>query len=601
MAGGDQMMLEEELARRPLTWGLFRKLLPWIQPYAKTAGWNLVLTVAATACQLLGPKFVQNGIDRFLSDIASPEAAAHGIFMVSAAYLLVLLAGWGLSVMQVKTAVSVGQGILNDLRLSVFEHIQRLSLNYFDRTHQGRIISRADTDIDSLDQVMTWGASQFLSSVLTLGGVLFILAGYDVRMCAAVAVVLPPLAWATWLFQKKGSAAYRQVRRQSSRVTASLAETISGVRVIQALAREDHNLERFKEAHRELSERAFDTARIFHTYMPFLGLMYGLGVCIILGYGGTLALEGEISIGQLAAFVLYLGMFFGPIQTMGDLYNSVLSAGAGAERIVQLLETEPQVADRAGARPLGRVRGEVRFEGVFFRYDTTPDDRWILENINLSCAPGETVALVGETGSGKTSIVSLLARFYEPQKGRILVDGTDLRETTLASLHSQIAMVTQDNFLFTGSVLDNLKFGRPEATDAEVKEAARKLGADALIGRMPNGYDTKVGERGANLSAGERQMVCFTRAMVADPRILILDEATSAVDPRTEALLQHALKELFAHRTTFVIAHRLSTIRDAGRIVVLKQGRIAEQGTHDSLVSAGGLYARLHAEFVRRG
>jgi ATP-binding cassette subfamily B protein len=284
---------------------------------------------------------------------------------------------------------------------------------------------------------------------------------------------------------------------------------------------------------------------------------------------------------------------------MGDLYNNILSAGASAERIFQLLDTAPQVINRAGATALPTIRGQVRFERVSFRYETTPEERWVLDNVDFTAEAGQTVALVGHTGSGKTSIISLLARFYEPQFGRILIDGRNVAETTIESLHRQLGIVTQENFLFTGSIMDNLKFGRPEATDEEVHAAAKALGTDDIIRHLADGYATKVGERGGNLSAGERQLICITRALVAQPRILILDEATSAVDAKSEGLIQSALDILLRGRTTFVIAHRLSTVRKASQIIVLQQGRIVERGTHEALVAAGGVYAGLHEEFSR--
>jgi ATP-binding cassette subfamily B protein len=463
---------------------------------------NLLFTLLATASQLLGPKFIQIGIDRYLTNFTSRQMATHGILLISAIYLANLLLGWLLTVVQVK-AIRVGQGAMNDLRLAVFEHIQKLSLNYFDKTHQGRIIARADTDIDSLDRIMTWGANQMLGSALTLVGVIALMLQYDWRLCLAVSVVLPPLAVATRLFHIHGLKAYRKVRAQTSRLTAAMAENISGVRVVQAFSREEENLVRFQELHETHNQYALAAARVFHTYMPFLGLMSGVGTVIILGYGGTLVMRGAISVGELAAFVLYLGMFFGPIQTMGDLYNAVLSTAASAERIFQLLDTEPQVRNRADAQPLPRIRGDVVFENVWFRYDTTPPDTWVLKNISLAAKPGETIALVGHTGSGKTSIVSLLARFYEPQRGRIVIDGTDLADTTIESLHQQIGIVTQENFLFTGTVMENLKFGRPGTTDDEVIAAAKTLGTHETIFRLSDGYETKVGERGGNFSAGE--------------------------------------------------------------------------------------------------
>jgi len=578
----------------------FLRLAACLRPYRRVFALNLALTLLATISQLLGPKFIQIGIDRYLTNFSSAEMAFRGILIISLVYLGNLIVGWGLSVGQVKSAIKVGQGAMNDLRMAVFEHIQKLSLNYFDKTHQGRIIARADTDIDSLDRIMTWGANQMLASLMTLTGVIVLMLQYDWRLCLAVTLVLPPLFVATRLFHKYGLAAHRKVRAQTSRLTAAMAENIAGVRVVQAFSREEENLNRFQQLHETHNELNLAAAKVFHTYMPFLGFMSGLGTVIIIAYGGSLVMKNEITVGELAAFALYLGMFFGPIQTMGDLYNAILSTAASAERIFHLLDTEPQVRNRAGAEPLPPIRGHIIFEDVSFRYDTTPADTWVLKNISFEAKPGETVALVGHTGSGKTSIISLIARFYEPQRGRILMDGLDLQSGTVESLHQQIGIVTQENFLFTGTVMENLKFGRPGATDDEVIQAANTLGTHDLITRFAEGYQTKVSERGGNFSAGERQLLTFTRAMVAQPRVLILDEATSAVDAQTERVIQHALEELFARRTSFVVAHRLSTVRHAHRIIVLSQGEIVEQGTHDELLARGGHYAKLHEEFVRQ-
>jgi ATP-binding cassette subfamily B protein len=598
------LLLEEALAQKSMSFGMLRRLFNWARPYRKYLVISLSSTVLAIGSQLLGPYLIKTGIDRYLGHMTDRTTALHGIFLISAIYLANLMFNCFLTVNRVRAAVRVGESIMNDMRLAVFTHIQKLSLSYFDKTHQGRIINRADSDIDMMEQVLTWGGNQLLASALTLIGVLAIMTTFDWRLCLAVAVVLPPLALATFLFQKYIMQAHRQVRQQSSRLTANLAENISGVRVVQSMGREEENLSRYEGQSQILTDKNYDVARIFHTFMPSLALFSGIGIAIVLGYGGTLVLQHEtvrhqLTIGELAAFLFYVQMFFGPVQVMGDLYNNVLSAAASAERIFQLLDTEPQVINRAGSTELPPIRGDVRFEKVSFRYESTPDDRWILEDIDFKAEAGQTVALVGHTGSGKTSIISLLARFYEPQFGRILVDGHDIGKATVQSLHRQLGIVTQENFLFTGTLLNNLRFGRPEATNEEVYAAAKALGTDEMIRNMKDGYETKVGERGGNLSAGERQLICITRALVAQPRILILDEATSAVDPKSEAMIQGALDILLRGRTTFVIAHRLSTVRKASLILVLHQGRIVERGTHTSLITAGGVYAGLHAEFSR--
>ncbi len=595
----DDISLDEEFAQSRMRGSLFRRLFAYTRPYRRTFWLNLLLTLLATASTLLGPRLIQYGIDEHLTHWIDEATARRGILIVSAWYLGNLMVGWILSVVQVRAAIRVGQGAMNDLRLAIFEHIQQLSLNFFDRTHQGRIIARADTDVDALDRLLTWGATQLLSSLITLAGVISLLLHYDWRLCLAVCAVLPPLVGLTGWFHRRGREAHRQLRGTLSRLGAAMAENISGVRVVQSFGREDENLRRFTALHRDLTDRWVRTARVFHTYMPLVNQLSGIAMAVVLGYGGWRVQHGELTVGALAAFALYLGLFFGPVQTMGDLYNAFLSAAASAERIFGLLDTQPQVRDYPDAPPLPRLRGQVTFEAVDFRYDTTPVDQWVLRAINFTVRAGETIALVGHTGSGKTSIISLLARFYEPQVGRVLVDQLDLRQHTLASLHQQLGIVTQENFLFSGTVFDNLRFGRPDATDADVRRAAEQLGTHAVIEALAEGYATQVGERGGSLAAGERQLITLTRALVADPAILILDEATSAVDPRTEELIQVALEKLFAGRTCFVVAHRLSTVRRADRILVLDRGRVVERGTHAELLAARGHYSRLYAEFVR--
>jgi ATP-binding cassette subfamily B protein len=582
----------------------FKRLLKYVRPYTRIFYINLVFTLLATVSQLLGPKFIQLGIDRYLTPVSGfmrADQAMRGILVISAIYLGNLGLGWFLSIYQVKSAISVGQRAMNDLRMAVFEHIQRLSLSFFDRTHQGRIISRADTDIDSLDRVLTWGANQMISSALTFIGVIILMTQYDWRLCLAVFTVVPPLAVATRVFQIHAMRAYRKMREQASRITAALAENINGVRVVQAFGREDRNLASFRVINDDYAGLALVASRIFHTYMPLVGLVSGIATVIILGYGSSLVIQGQITVGELAAFILYLSMFFGPIQTMGDLYNTLLSTAASAERIFQLLDTRPQIVDQPNAKVLGRIEGGVVFDHVFFRYETSPADTWILNDIAFEAQPGQTIALVGETGSGKTSIISLIARFYEPRQGRILIDGQDISQCVIESLRGQIGTVTQENFLFTGTIMDNLKFGCPAATDDEIIAAAKTLGTHEMILRFERGYETEVKERGNNFSAGERQLLTFTRAMAARPGILILDEATSSVDPRTETVIQRALEKLFERRTSFVIAHRLSTVRHAHLILVLSHGKIVERGSHAELLALGGRYSSLYKEFIRQG
>jgi ABC-type multidrug transport system fused ATPase/permease subunit len=506
------------------------------------------------------------------------------------------LARWGLDFCEVRINVRAGQRMLADLRKAVFRHVQFLSMGYFDKTKAGRIISRADRDVDAMEHTLVHGPIILVNGTFLLILSAASMAYYSIKLTAMVGAVLPFLVVASEIFRRRGFAAYRKVRESLTILTSNLAETISGVRVIQAFARQRHNLLHFGGLARRHADNVVKVAVIWNVYSPFVRLLNLTAAAAVLFYGGHLVLAGETEVGVLAAFILYLGMFFGPIFEFSALFNEILHGTSAAERIFQLLDQEPEVRDRPGAPELPRLRGEVRFEGLSFRYDRQGD--WILRDIDFTVHPGEMVAFVGPTGAGKSSIINLISRFYEPERGRILVDGHDIARHTLHSLHRQMGIVLQENFLFTGSVMDNLRYGRPEATNEEVTEAARRIGAHDAILRLCEGYKTNVGERGARISQGQRQLICFARALIADPRIIILDEATSSVDTATEEVLQRALLLLLEDRTSFVVAHRLSTVRHADRIFVMDDGRLVEQGTHDELLALHGVYAALYAEYA---
>jgi ATP-binding cassette subfamily B protein len=488
-----------------------------------------------------------------------------------------------------------GERILADLRTALFRHLQRLSLGFYERNRAGVIISRLTNDVDALDQLVTDGVTTLVQNTLVLVGSAIILFFLDWRLALATLIVLPFMAAATALFRIHSSRAYRAVRERLGLVTATLAEDIAGMRVVQAFTREAANERHFREVNDRYREANYRTVVTNGLYFPFVDLLSTAATAIVLGYGGYLYFDGEVTLGTLLAFMLYLSNFFDPIQQLSQLYNTFLSAVAALDKIMDVLDEAPEVVDRPGAQELPRITGHVRFEHVRFGYGEGVE---VLHGIDLDVPAGTTVALVGHTGAGKSTIAKLLARFYDPRAGRITIDGVDVRDVTQESLRGQLGIVPQEGFLFAGSVRDNIAFGRPDARPEEVEAAARAVGAHEFIVRLTDGYDTELGERGVRLSIGQRQLVAFARALLADPRILILDEATSSVDIGTERRIETALRQLLADRTAFVIAHRLSTIRDADRIVVLEHGRVVEQGSHADLIARRGLYTELYGDWA---
>jgi len=510
-------------------------------------------------------------------------------------YLVVAAFGWGFTAVQSYLTTWVGERVLTDLRSDLFRHVQRLDLGYFERTRAGVVISRLTNDIEALNSLVTDGPTTLVQNTITLIGSALVLLYVDWRLALATLTVFPAMLVATMLYRHYSAMAYRRTRERLGEVTASLQEDISGVRVVQAFRREESNYRRFLEVNDHYREANQQTVTVSAIYFPFVDLLSATATAVVLGYGGVRALNGDITPGDLFVFIGLLANFFDPVQQLSQFYQTFLAGTAALDKVFEVLDTAPRMVDAPGAKELPDIDGRVAFEDVHFAYRS--DTAEVLHGISFTAEPGQTVALVGHTGAGKSTIVKLLARFYDPTGGRVTIDGHDLRDVTMHSLRRQLGIVPQEAFLFAGSVRDNIAFGRPQATLDEVRAAAAAVGADAFIEQLPDGYDTEIEERGARLSIGQRQLVAFARALLANPRLLILDEATSSVDIPTEARIEAALETLLADRTSIVVAHRLSTIRRADLIVVLEHGEVIEMGSHEELIARRGRYFSLYDDW----
>ncbi len=559
-------------------------------PYKLQTTLAIVSLLAATLTVLAPPFFAKFAIDEGIRD-RDLSALTFWVTLFAVAGI----ANLGTSAAQTYFTGWTGERILADLRNRLFRHVQRLSLGYFERNRAGVIISRLTNDVEALDQLVTDGVTTLVQNTLVLIGTAAILFYLDWRLALATLTVVPALVIATAMFRVRSARAYNAVRDRLGLVTATLAEDIGGMRVVQAFTREGASRRHFEDVNAHYREANRQTVILNGLYFPFVDFLAAVATAVVLGYGGFLALDDAITAGTLFAFILYLSNFFDPVQQLSQLYGTFLSATAALDKIMDVMDEEPEVVDSPGARDLPRIEGHVRFDAVRFGYGEGPE---VLHGIDLDVPAGTTVALVGHTGAGKSTIAKLLARFYDPRDGRITMDGHDLREVTQTSLRSQLGVVPQEGFLFAGTVHDNIAFGRSDATREQVISAAGTVGAHEFIERLEDGYDTELQERGTRLSLGQRQLVAFARALLADPRILVLDEATSSVDIGTERRIEHALRRLRAGRTSFIIAHRLSTIRDADLIVVLEHGRVVEQGSHDELLARRGLYTALYGDWA---
>ena len=597
---------DEEQRYRPIDRNLLVRTLKLLVPYRKQYAAGILLGIAMTIAEMMSPKFTQwiinYGIGYARKELprmpATQAAAMRHIVLLVALWAVVLTAAVILQRFTILVMTGAGERVQFGLRRALFNHLQKLSMSYYDRTKLGRIISRCTSDVTSLREINVWGLHTIVANGLMMIVAAIMLAGTSLWLFLSVAWLGLVLVIANRIYLKRAAVAWQTAREGWTRVSTNLAENITGMRVVTAFNRQVPNLGVFNTLQYANTGNNVAVARLNGVYQPVLELIRFIGKVIILTFGAYLIVRdalGNGSVGKVVAAYLYWDWFMNPIINFGNFYNLLMQAMAGSERIFSLLDLDPDVQDVLGARELPRIHGRVEFEHVTFGY---APDRPVLHDICFEARPGQVVALVGATGSGKSSIISLIARFYQPQHGRVLVDGHDIRQVIGESLHRQMGLVLQVNYLFSGSVMDNIRYAKPEATEAEVIAAARSIGSHEIIAALKDGYHTEVGERGANMSLGQRQLICFTRAFLADPRIFMLDEATSAVDTATELVIQRSLEKLLEGRTTFIVAHRLSTIMKADCILVIEKGRILERGTHRQLVSAGGKYAELYKQFV---
>ncbi|NWL87220.1 MULTISPECIES: ABC transporter ATP-binding protein [unclassified Paenibacillus] len=581
---------DDEIIDKAFDWQQFRRLFGYMKPYArKMLPPVILMTVLGTITKLTVPFLTSLAIDKAIA----PENGSTSLtllYILSALVVVLYIIQWVTGVYRIKYTNVIGQRVIYDLRSDLFRHIQKLSFNFYDKRPAGSVLVRVTNDVNSLQDLFTNGVVNLMIDCVQLAGIVVILLLINWKLGLAVMITVPIMFLISTRLRRRIRIAWQEVRMKNSRINSHLNESIQGIRVTQAYTQEHENIHYFDVMNAD-SKKSWDKASAMNQmFGPLIDITGGVGTFILFILGVYLIQQGQLTIGLLVAFSNYVGNFWEPINRMGQMYNQLLVAMASSERIFEFMDEEPNIADKPGAMELPTIQGDVRFKHVVFEYEK---GRQALKGIDLDAEPGQSIALVGHTGSGKSTIINLLSRFYDINQGQILIDGHDIRDVKVESLRKQIGIVLQDTFIFSGTIRDNIRFGRLDATDEEIEAAAKAVDAHDFITKLPKGYDTEVEERGNALSMGQRQLLSFARALLADPRILILDEATASIDTETEVKIQNALKVLLKGRTSFMVAHRLSTIRSADKIIVLDHGEIKEMGNHEQLMEHKGIYCGL--------
>ncbi len=586
---------EDDILGKAYDARIMRRLLTYVRPYTRLVSLALLLLLLVSLIDLVGPALTGYGIDHYIAPTThqlSLTDRGNGLLTIAVIYMLVLTLGMVLRYLHVFILNIVGQRIMFDMRSQMFEHLQRLALSFFDHNPVGRLMTRLTNDVDSLNEMFTSGAISILSDVLTIVGVTITLLVINWQLALVTFIVMPPLFLIASYFRTAMRDNFRAIRVRLARINAYVAENIAGMSIVQLFNREQRNYERFDELNRDYLKQTIRSILYFVLFGSITNFFSALAVALIIWYGGGRVLLGALTLGSLVAYLQYVDRFFLPIRDLAEKYNILQSAMASSERIFKVLDEPITIQDPPHPKEFDEVKGEIEFRDVWFAYNP---GEWVLKGISLKIRPGERVAIVGATGAGKTSIISLISRFYDVQKGAILIDGIDIREARQKDVRRHVGTVLQDPFIFSGTIASNIRLHEEGISDERMRQAAEYVNAAHFIERLPQGYDEEVRERGAGLSVGEKQLLAFARAIAFNPEILlILDEATSSVDTETEVLIQDAVNKLMLNRTSIIIAHRLSTIRNVDRIIVMHKGRIVEEGTHEELLHNQGVYRRLY-------